>query len=349
MEQAAKRRAVAIWLLTGVIMIMVLILIGGITRLTGSGLSITEWEPVKGMIPPHTDKDWNDAFESYKQIGQYQYLNADFTLSDFKSIFFWEWFHRFWARLIGIVFLIGFVYFFIKNYFDKGMIVPFIILFFLGGLQGAIGWIMVASGLNPDDVYVGHIELAAHFTMALILLTYTLWFALKMWVPANQRYANNKLHYFTLVIIAVLFIQLPFGAFMAGLKAAAAAPTWPDINGTWVPENLSGKSWVSDPVNVHFFHRQIAYLLATLIFFWFGNAIYKLRQGTALFRKVYFWPFVLFILQVLLGIFTVLTVTGNPPDMMGRFQLIALAHQAVAMLLLVSLVVNLYVVKRVSA
>ena len=128
-------------------MIMVLILIGGITRLTGSGLSITEWEPVKGMIPPLTDKDWNDAFESYKQIGQYQYLNADFTLSDFKSIFLWEWFHRFWARLIGIVFLIGFAYFSIKKYFDKEMITPFIILFILGGLQGAIGWIMVMSGL----------------------------------------------------------------------------------------------------------------------------------------------------------------------------------------------------------
>ena len=135
MEQAAKRRAVAIWLLTGVIMIMVLILIGGITRLTGSGLSITEWEPVKGMIPPLTDKDWNDAFESYKQIGQYQYLNADFTLSDFKSIFFWEWLHRVWARLLGVVFIIGFVYFLIRRYFDRQMVIPFIALFILGGLK----------------------------------------------------------------------------------------------------------------------------------------------------------------------------------------------------------------------
>jgi cytochrome c oxidase assembly protein subunit 15 len=346
MEQAAKRKAVAKWLLTGVFMIMVLILIGGITRLTGSGLSITDWEPVKGMIPPLTDEAWDKAFNSYKQIGQYQYLNSDFTLSDFKSIFFWEWFHRFWARMIGIVFLVGFVYFVIKKYFDKDMIIPFVILFLLGGLQGTIGWIMVASGLNPDDLYVGHIELAAHFTMALILLTYTLWFALKMLIPQEQRYTNNKLHYFTLVIIGVLFIQLPYGAFMAGLKAAMNAPTWPDINGSYIPDNLANKSWISDPINIHFFHRQLGYLLATLIFFWFGNAVYKTKHTTALFRRTHRWPFVLVILQIVLGITTVLTVTGSIPDTFGEFQMVALLHQAVAMLLLMALVVNLYVVRR---
>lgn len=349
MDQAHKRKAVAKWLLTGVFMIMGLILIGGITRLTGSGLSITDWEPVKGIVPPLTEEAWQKAFDSYKQIGQYQYLNSDFTLSDFKSIFFWEWFHRFWARMIGIVFLIGFVYFIIKKYFDKGMIVPFIILFLLGGLQGTIGWIMVASGLNPDDLYVGHIELAAHFTMALILLTYTLWFALKLWIPEEQRYTNNKRFWFTLIIILVLFIQLPYGAFMAGLKAASFAPTWPSINGYYVPDGLSTKSWVSDAINVHFFHRQLAYLLATLIFFWFGNAVYKAKQGTALFRKAYWWPFILVILQIVLGISTVLTVEHSIPDTFGKFQLIAELHQVVAMFLLISLVVNLYLIKRKTA
>ena len=346
MDQAHKRKAVAKWLLLGVFMIMVLILLGGITRLTGSGLSITDWEPIKGMLPPLTDEAWQKAFDSYKQIGQYQYLNSDFTLGDFKSIFFWEWFHRFWARMIGIVFLIGFVYFIIKKYFDKEMIVPFIILFLLGGLQGTIGWIMVASGLNPDDLYVGHIELAAHFTMALILLTYTLWFALKLWIPQEQRYTNSKLHYFTLVIIAVLFIQLPYGAFMAGLKAAANAPTWPSINGDYLPATLADNSWISDPINVHFMHRQLAYLLCTLIFFWFGNAVYKAKHATAMFRHTYKWPFILVILQLILGITTVLTVEHSIPDTFGKFQFIAELHQMVAMLLLISLVVNLYVVKR---
>lgn len=345
MNQVQKRKAVAKWLLTGVVMIMILILIGGITRLTGSGLSITKWEPVKGMLPPLTEKAWNEAFDSYKQLGQYRYLNSDFTLGDFKEIFFWEWFHRFWARLIGIVFAIGFVYFLVKKYFDKEMIVPFVILFLLGGLQGAIGWIMVMSGLNPEDLYVSHIKLALHFTMALIVLTYTLWFALKLWVPQQQRFADKKLHYFMLAIIAVLFIQLPYGAFMAGLKAASYAPTWPDINGVYTPASLATKSWVNDHINVHFVHRQLAYLLATLIFFWFGNAAYKAKKGTPLFRRVYIWPFILVIVQIVLGISTVLTVEGSIPDTFGKFQLIAELHQAVAMFLLISLVVNLYVVK----
>ena len=226
------------------------------------------------------------------------------------------------------------------------MVIPFIILFLLGGLQGTIGWIMVASGLNPNDLYVNHIKLAAHFTMALILLTYTLWFALKMLIPAEQRYTNNKLHYFTLVIIGVLFIQLPYGAFMAGLKAAASAPTWPSINGDYIPATLGAKSLVSDPINVHFMHRQIAYLLCTLICFWFGNAVYKRNKATPLFKRIYWWPFALVLLQLLLGISTVLTVAGSIPDTFGGFQLIALLHQAVAMLLLMSLVVNLYVIKR---
>ena len=151
-------------------MIMGLILIGGITRLTGSGLSITDWEPVKGIVPPLTDEAWQKAFDSYKQIGQYQYLNSDFTLSDFKSIFFWEWFHRLWARLLGVVFAIPFIYFLVKRYFNRAMVIPLIILFILGGMQGLIGWIMVDSGLNDTDLYVNHIKLSIHFISALILL-----------------------------------------------------------------------------------------------------------------------------------------------------------------------------------
>lgn len=340
-----KRKAVARWLLSGVIMIMILILIGGITRLTGSGLSITKWEPVKGMLPPLTDKAWEEAFASYKELGQYRYLNSDFTLSDFKEIFFWEWFHRFWARMIGIVFAVGFVYFYVKKYFDREMVVPFIILFALGGLQGAIGWIMVMSGLNPEDLYVSHIKLAMHFTMALIVLTYTLWFALKLLVPKEQRAPNRKQYIFLLVIVGLLFVQLPYGAFMAGLKAASAAPTWPDINGAYVPEGMSGKSWVSAPINVHFVHRQLAYLLATLIFFWFGNAVYQARKSTRLFRRALWWPMILVVVQIALGVLTVLTVAGSIPDTFGLFQLIAEMHQMVAMLLLVSLVVNLYLVR----
>src|SRR5690606_29641599 len=125
-------------------MIIIQVLLGGVTRLTGSGLSITEWKPIMGALPPMNEKEWNEAFNGYKQIAQYKYLNSHFELSDFKFIFFWEWFHRLWARMLGVVFVIGFVYFLVKRYFDKEMILPFIILFILGGMQGLIGWIMVA-------------------------------------------------------------------------------------------------------------------------------------------------------------------------------------------------------------
>ena len=143
-----KRRAVAYWLLTGVFMIIIQVLLGGVTRLTGSGLSITEWKPIMGAMPPMGDAAWNEAFEKYQQIAQFKYINNHFTVDDFKFIFFWEWFHRLWARLLGVVFAVGFIYFIVKQYFDRQMIIPFIILFILGGVQGLIGWIMVASGLQ---------------------------------------------------------------------------------------------------------------------------------------------------------------------------------------------------------
>jgi cytochrome c oxidase assembly protein subunit 15 len=167
-------RPVAIWLLIGIVMLMVQVLLGGITRLTGSGLSITEWKPVMGALPPLNDQQWNEAFDKYKQIAQYKYLNSSFNLSDFKSIFFWEWFHRLWARLIGVVFLIPFIIFLVQNRFKKEMVKPMIILFLLGGLQGLVGWVMVMSGLNEENLYVSHYRLAIHFIFALGLICYTL-------------------------------------------------------------------------------------------------------------------------------------------------------------------------------
>ncbi len=161
-------RPIAIWLLVGVGMIIIQVLLGGITRLTGSGLSITEWKPIMGALPPMNEHDWNIAFEKYKQIAQFKYLNSYFTLHDFKFIFFWEWFHRLWARLIGVVFLIPFIIFLIQKRFKKEMIRPMIILFLLGALQGLVGWIMVKSGLEDSEaLYVSHYKLAIHFILAL--------------------------------------------------------------------------------------------------------------------------------------------------------------------------------------
>src|ERR1051325_7290669 len=220
-SEVSKRpsRPVAIWLLVGVGMIIIQVLLGGITRLTGSGLSITEWKPIIGALPPMNDQDWNIAFEKYKQIAQYKYLNSYFSLHDFKFIYFWEWFHRLWARLIAVAFLIPFVIFIIQKRFKKEMIRPMIILFLLGAIQGLVGWIMVKSGLEDSDaLYVSHYKLAIHFILALGVLCYALWFALELLVPKGQLFVDRSLDRFTGWLIALLIIQLIYGAFMAGLK-----------------------------------------------------------------------------------------------------------------------------------
>jgi cytochrome c oxidase assembly protein subunit 15 len=218
-------KPIATWLLIGVGIIIIQILLGGITRLTGSGLSITEWNVVTGTLPPLNEHQWLAEFEKYKQTPQFQYLNYDFTISDFKFIFFWEWFHRFWARLMGVVFAVPFIIFLIQKRFKAEMIKPLIILFLLGALQGAIGWIMVASGLDGDAIYVKPTRLALHFVFALGLLCYTLWFAMQLLVPSGKKIINWSLKKFILIIIAILVIQLIFGGLMAGYKAATAAPT----------------------------------------------------------------------------------------------------------------------------
>jgi cytochrome c oxidase assembly protein subunit 15 len=341
-----KKKAVAIWLIAGVVMIIIQTLLGGVTRLTGSGLSITKWNPLFGILPPLNAKQWNDAFSSYKQIGQFKYMNSDYTLSDFKSIFFWEWLHRLWARMLGVVFAAGFIYFLVKKYFDKGMVRPFIILFLLGGLQGLIGWVMVASGLNDSHLYVDHIKLALHFISAMILACYTLWFALQIWVPEEKRVTDKRLHYYSVSIIIILFWQLAYGAFMAGLKAAMAAPTWPKINGMWIPDGFMTRSLVSDKLDVHFIHRTTAYLLLLLVTVWMIRAGKEARLYThSLLIKTRWWSFGLVCVQVLLGIVTVISAPRIVPGKFGPYEILAEAHQLVAMFLLMSLVVNLYVIR----
>jgi cytochrome c oxidase assembly protein subunit 15 len=337
---------VAYWLLTGVFMIVVQVLLGGITRLTGSGLSITEWKPIMGAMPPISEQEWTVAFEKYKQIAQFKYINSHFELDDFKFIFFWEWFHRLWARLLGVVFAIGFIYFLVRKYFDRAMVLPLIILFILGAAQGLIGWIMVASGLNDTNLYVNHIKLAMHFMAALLLLCYTLWFALKLLIPQEKKTSNNSLYSFTLMVIIILCFQLIYGAFMAGLKAAMSAPSWPTINGMWVPDTLSNQSWINHPLNVHFVHRILAYLLVIITIAWFVRAGNVARQQSSLLlSKTRWWPLLLIIVQLLLGIFTVLSAPKITFGKFGQFETLAEIHQLAAMFFLMALLVSLYIVK----
>ncbi|MCB9044599.1 MAG: COX15/CtaA family protein [Chitinophagales bacterium] len=327
-------------------MIIVQVLLGGITRLTGSGLSITEWKPIMGALPPMNDHDWQEAFDKYKQIAQFKYLNSHFELNDFKFLFFWEWFHRLWARMLGVVFAIGFIFFLVRGYFKKDMVIPLVILFILGAAQGLVGWIMVASGLNDTDLYVNHIKLALHFISALILLCYTFWFALSLLIPDGQLVHNIRFRSLTIITIAVLGIQLVYGAFMAGMKAAMRAPTWPDINGMYFPDTLATDSWVNHPLNIHFVHRMLAYILFTLVMFWFVAARKAAIQfRSAYLKKVAWWPFGLVWLQVLLGIITVLSAPSIVFGKFGTFEMLAELHQLVAMFLLMSLMVGVYMAR----
>ena len=348
LQQTRSSKPVAIWLLTGIFMIMIQVLLGGITRLTGSGLSITEWKPIMGTLPPMNEQDWIIAFEKYKQIAQYKYLNSHFTLGDFKFIFFWEWFHRLWARLIGVVFIIPFIIFIIQKRFKKEMIRPLIILFLLGAIQGLVGWVMVLSGLEASELlYVSHYKLAIHFILALGLLCYTLWFALELLVPPQQITYHSSLRKRMGWLISLLTLQLIYGAFMAGLKAAVTAPTWPDINGVWWPASIqsfgdrqfTGIHFLFDhPLVIHFIHRNLAYVITVLVLIWTWQAFKK--KGTKIFRATKAGPLLLVLLQVILGVLTVLhSIDSN------SFLWLGVAHQFVAMVLLLSFVWMFYIIR----
>jgi cytochrome c oxidase assembly protein subunit 15 len=339
-------KPIAIWLLVGVFMIIIQIILGGITRLTDSGLSITEWKPLLGAVPPTNEEQWREAFEHYKKIAQYKNLHSYFTLEDFKSIYFWEWLHRLWGRLIGIVFLIPFIVFLLQGRFKKEMIRPMIILFLLGGLQGLVGWIMVKSGLNEENIYVSHIRLGIHFIMALGLLVYTFWFALKLLVPQNERIYKASSKKMVVLILSLLVIQLIYGAFMAGLKAASVSPTWPTINGEYFPpvivdsENFSLPSLINNSIVVQFIHRNLAYLIFFLILFCTIKVAKEKRSH--LFDSVKWYPLIFVCLQVVLGVIALFTSINKVPQRWGSFEWTALLHQAVAMLLLLSLTMVFY-------
>ena len=344
--------AVANWVLIGVCMLLVQVILGGITRLTGSGLSITEWDVFTGAVPPLSSQQWVTEFEKYRQTPQYHLLHSDFNLSDFKFIFFWEWFHRFWARMVGVVFIVGFVYLVWKRKMKQEMIKPLLILFLLGALQGAVGWIMVASGLTGDAIYVKPTKLAVHFVLALGLISYAFWVALKLIISQKEILRNNNLRKWSWSIIIILFFQLLFGALMAGLKTANAAPTWPTINGDWLPKNLFNQSpwlvnFVDNKITVHFIHRGLAYLLFVLTLIWTFQA-YRISSVTHYFRKSRWLPIFIVFIQIVFGIVTVLSSLQIVANRWGIFEWLAQLHQITGMLFLLCMIYMLFIVRRSS-
>ena len=342
-------KPVAIWIYTGIGMLIIQVILGGVTRLTGSGLSITEWNLITGALPPLNEPQWLIEFQKYQHTPQYSLLNTDFTIKDFKFIFFWEWLHRFWARLIAIVFVIPFVIFLIQKRFREEMIRPLLILFLLGALQGTVGWIMVASGLSGDAVYVNPTKLAIHFILALGLISYAFWFGLRLSVPFRQKFFNKSLRTLTRVIIGLIFLQLLFGALMAGHKAALTAPTWPTINGKWIPGNLFKYSpvainFIENKITIHFVHRGLAYLLLVLIITWTFKS-FRITTLCSYFTQTRWLPATLIFLQVILGMFAVLSSTYIIPNSWGRFEWIAEFHQVIGMSTLLVMIWMLYLLR----
>jgi cytochrome c oxidase assembly protein subunit 15 len=346
MHPNPSQKNIARWLFIGVAMILVQVLLGGITRLTESGLSITEWKPITGMLPPMDDATWQMEFDKYRNTDQFKYVHAHFSLSEFKFIFFWEWFHRVWARMMGLVFLFGFIYFLIRKQFDKSMVMPMVLLFILGGIQGAIGWVMVKSGLVPEMYYVGHVELTTHFLAALLLLVYTGWFAFRLTPGFREKITDNSLRNIGIAFASIFIIQLAYGGFMAGMKAAATAPTWPYIHGSFIPVGMFDQtpSWMNliyNPITVQFIHRCVAYVLFVFGVYFFIKS--KPHQSHHLFGKLRIVFICLLTTQVLLGIFSLLTATR--PE---AFIYFGVAHQFVAMLLALCLTAMLMLLRKHS-
>jgi len=315
-------------------MVLVQILLGGITRLTGSGLSITEWKPLMGVFPPLSHAEWAHNFEQYQQIAQFKKLNSYFTLADYQGLYFWEWLHREWARLMGLVFIIPFIVFLWQGKFNRSLGWQLAGLFLLGAVQGLAGWIMVQSGLNDADVAVSHLRLAVHFCLALLLLVYLFWMFLTLRVGKKPGYASGPFRLLTRLIILLLGLQLIYGAFMAGTHAALYAPTWPDINGAFLVSSpgITGNFLYRityDPFLIQFIHRLLAYLLSGLFLIFFLYT-WRLPAHSPLIRSGSY-PLLLLIVQVSLGIGCLFN-SGAP-----LFIWLAILHQLNGILLLLSI------------
>ncbi len=295
------------WLFSGCLLIFLMVVIGGITRLTRSGLSIVEWNVIMGTLPPLNEHQWQEMFDKYKQYPEYQKLNYHFSLHDFKNIFWWEYIHRLLARVIGLVFIIPFVFFWMKGKISKRLMPRLIFIFLLGAFQGFLGWYMVKSGL-VDDPYVSHYRLAIHLIAAFLT------FGAIFWVALDELYGykkivsvNKKLLRLSWVFLVVLTIQIIYGAFVAGLKAGYIFTTWPKMGDAWIAEAVTYMrpfyiNFLEGLAGVQFVHRYIAYLLIILAgVIWFYSNKYSLSkaQNTGVNLLV-----LTTLVQVVLGIFT---------------------------------------------
>lgn len=304
MLQIHQKKDIFLWLLSSCILLILLIWVGGLTRLTGSGLSITEWELFSGILPPLNQNKWNEYFDLYKQIPEYKKINYGMSLSEFKFIFWWEYIHRVLARFLVLFYIIPFVYFFLKNKIRKNEIYFFLLIFIFFLLQGFMGWYMVKSGL-VSDTDVSHYRLAAHLSLAIIIYCMIFWSLLNY---KKKIFLNYKIATFLILFLIILIlIQIIWGAFTSGLNAGLLYQTWPLMNEQFIANDVNIKNIISieslsNPSYVQLLHRLLAYFIIlytfSIYFFYFRR-----MNITKPFKLIFF----AICIQVVLGIFTLIS------------------------------------------
>lgn len=330
MTQIRLQKQVYYWLLTGAVLVALMVVIGGITRLTQSGLSMVEWKPVTGIIPPLSEADWQSEFELYQQSPEFKHFNYDFSLSEYKQIYFWEYIHRVVARLLGLIFIIPFVWFWVKKAFPKKLKPRLWIIFALGLGQGVMGWLMVKSGL-VDNPHVSHYRLMMHLMFAVALVLYIYHTALWVKYSYPEKKVESRLKKATILLFILTLLQVSYGALVAGLKAGFLYNNFPKMGPNWLPATASYNFpdmgmmiLFEDGGTVQFIHRIIAFLVL------FAAIAYWKRFGEERFPK---WILVTILLQVILGIITLMTFV---PVSLG------VLHQIVAIFILLLIVRQLF-------
>ena len=340
--QISHRKQVVGWLVVCGILVFCMIIVGGATRLTHSGLSIVEWEPIVGTIPPLNDTDWNQVFDEYKGSPEYQLINFGMSLDEFKVIFWWEYFHRLLGRLIGFVFFVPFLFFLLTRRLNAGLTGRLLGIFALGGLQGGMGWYMVASGL-VDEPNVSQYRLTAHLGIAFLIFGAITWTAMSVLYPSRTNFSVpvRSMYKTSVAVSATLFLMVLSGGFVAGLQAGLIYNTFPLMGNSFIPPNLFALTpfWTNffdNMTTVQFDHRIIAYILAIMIpIFWF-----KLRRRDVSNRTKTLSNLLLGLLalQIVLGITTLIY---HVPTVLG------VAHQAIGSLLFItSLAVTQSIISR---
>lgn len=324
-DNVSANRLVASWLLVCCGLVFAMVVLGGVTRLTGSGLSIVEWRPVTGILPPLSDQAWQDAFEQYRQSPEFRQVNSHMDVHDFKGIFWLEYLHRLLGRTIGVVFMLPFLVFLWKGYIQKRELPKYLLMFVLGGLQGVLGWYMVKSGL-VENPHVSHYRLTAHLVAAFLIYTYMFWVALSLLYPQHGQ-AMHSWYRRTVALTAMISLTIVSGALVAGLKAGKIYNTFPMMGDYWLPPGMlslqpAWRNVLDNLATVQFDHRMLAISTFVLILvYWFAS---RRADMPARIRKAVNALLHTAILQVALGISTLLLFVPT---------VLAASHQAVAMLL----------------